>query len=299
MKRKIFIISIIMLILTSVFTIDVYAQSSITSATITISSDKEKYNPGDTVEFTISLKNLQADKGIMTLGAYLEYDSNLLELDTTIKGLSGWTNGTINTETNRFIVSRDSRSSNNEDIAKISFKAKEVINDTSAKISLKKLELANGVDYVIDKVDSNSATITKSAISSGDNNPSTKPNTPSNPENPGNKPEENPENPNNSDNSDTPTDSGNNDKENNNTTTNQNDNKKDNAGNKGNNITVNNTTSEATNSVNKSNKKIPYSGTSSILIQIIGVVIIVSIILFIRLKLLNIKINKNDNDKNM
>ncbi len=291
MKRKIFIISIIMLILTSVFTIDVYAQSSITSATITISSDKEKYNPGDAVEFTISLKDLQADKGIMSFGAYLEYDSNLLELDTTFKGLSGWTNGTINTETNRFIVSRDTRSSNNEDIGKITFKAKEVINDTSVKISLKKLELANGVDYVIDKVDSNSAIITKSAISSGNNNPSTNPSTPSNPDNPSNQPET-PNNPGST------TDSGNGNKENNsnNTATSQNQN---NAGNKGNNITANNTTSETTNSVNKSNKTIPYSGASSILIQIIGVVAIVSIILFIRLKLLDIKINKNNNDKDM
>ena len=265
MKRKIFIISVVMLILTSVLTMDVYAQSSITSATITISSDKEKYNPGDTVEFTISLKDLQADKGIMSMGAYLEYNSNLLELNTNIEGLSGWTNGTINNETNRFIVSRDSRSSNNEDIAKISFTAKEVINDTSVSISLKKLELANGVDYIIDQVDSNSAIITENTIPSG-NNSSPNPNHPSNPDNPGSQ-SENPNNPNLSN------DSGNNDKENkvNNTTT------------------KNNTTSETTNNVNKSNKNIPYSGASSILIQIIGVVIIVSIILFIRLKLLDIK----------
>ena len=272
MKRKIFIISVVMLILTSVLTMDVYAQSSITSATITISSDKEKYNPGDTVEFTISLKDLQADKGIMSMGAYLEYNSNLLELNTNIEGLSGWTNGTINNETNRFIVSRDSRSSNNEDIAKISFTAKEVINDTSVSISLKKLELANGVDYIIDQVDSNSAIITENTIPSG-NNSSPNPNHPSNPDNPGSQ-SENPNNPNLSN------DSGNNDKENkvNNTTT------------------KNNTTSETTNNVNKSNKNIPYSGASSILIQIIGVVIIVSIILFIRLKLLDIKINKNDDN---
>ena len=131
MKRKLLILSVIMLLIIALFSANVYA-ADISSATITITPSKTEYESGDTIEFTVSVKDLQASSGIVGLGAYVDYDSNLLTLNNVATGLSGWADADISESSNRFATTKNGHSSNNEDIIVIKFTAK-VIQDNILK----------------------------------------------------------------------------------------------------------------------------------------------------------------------
>lgn len=307
MKKKILILSVIILALTAIFAIKVSAYE-ITSAEITITPSKTEVNPGDTVDFIVSLKNLKADTGLIGVGAYLEYDSNLLELSNEAKGLSGWTDATISSISNRFVTTRNNHSSNNEDILKITFTVKDVNSDKGTTVGLSQIELSNGSELDISSVVS--STITIKPKSYVPNNPNT-PDNPKNPDNP-NKPDT-PDNPNNPDTPDTPDnpnkgdndDKGNNQqngntvKPDNNTT----ENRVDDSTNNNDSNTVEDTTNkntiegETTNKGNStSNSNIPNLGANAFLTVLIGIALVVAIILFVRMKLLDKKINNNGSD---
>ena len=380
MKRKFLILNIIMLLVTSLWTVKVFA-AGITSAQVTMTTSKTEYNPGETIEFVISLKNLNADKGIAGFGATLVYDSNTLELNRNAEGCAYWEDAYIGSESNKLVITRgrdnsgSAYSQNNEDIVKIKFTVKEVNNETTLNVSLKNIELSNGTLYRLTKIDSNSITIkpnsTKPDTPDNPDNPSNpdnpdnpdNPNTPDNPDNPSNpdnpntpdNPDNpsNPDNPNTPDNPDNPSNPDNPDNpgnptnpsnpnnpdnpdnpsspDNPNTPDNRdspdNPNTPDNPNNPNNppvvnpnintNTTGNNTTNNLTNSttggnVNGNNNnnenildsKIPQLGTNEYLAILISIAIIAVIILFIRMRTLDIRIKKEsknileENNKN-
>ena len=84
MSKKILILSILALLLTLLLSVKVSA-ATITSATIEVTPSKTECKAGETIDYTISLKNLNASDGILGLGAYIEYDSNLLTLNKKLK----------------------------------------------------------------------------------------------------------------------------------------------------------------------------------------------------------------------
>ncbi len=182
MKKKFLILSIFLLVITFFSAMHVLAVS-ISSAQIAITSSKTEYSPGDTIEFTISLKNLNADRGISGLGAVVEYDTNLLELKRNAEGCANWDNASISANANKFATTRNRDenenvySQNNEDILKIQFVVKEVSNETTTKISLKNIEISNGSLYTIENADSNTITLkpkkTTPVVPEGPDNPST------------------------------------------------------------------------------------------------------------------------------
>lgn len=311
MNKKTLILSILILLLTTLLSTNVIA-ATLTSAAITITSSKTEYESGESVEFTVSLKDLNASSGIMGLGAYVEYNSDLLTLNTSAKGLSGWGDTNISSNTNRFAITKDSHSENNEDIVKIKFTAKNVTSNTETTISLKKIEISNGAELDINEVSSNKITIkTKTG---GSENPPVNPDNPDNPDNP-NTPD-NPSNPGNTGNetnpgqtggtTNNPSSSGNNNNgdvnnngdenepsRDNNNTENQNNNNSNNA---------NNSNNKGSNkqTENKSNSFIPQLGSSAYIAIIIDIVALVAVLLFIKIKVLDKKIKEKDNfsDKN-
>ena len=292
MKKKFLILSIMMLLVTMFLSANVLA-ATITSATVTITPSKTEYKSGETIEFTISLKDLTASSGILGLGAYIEYDSNLLTLEPTAKGLSGWVDADISEKTHRFITTKNSHSANNEDILKISFTAKEVTSDITTSVKLKKIEISNGVEYDIDEISSNNITLKKETpttpekppVDEGDKggnegnqgeeekhqNPTTptNPNTPNNPTNPTEPTDQNtPVTPNdNTDNQSTPSIPGTSNNSNNNS---------------------------SNNDSNNSSSSIPQLGTNGVLAIIIAIIVIIAVIIFIKIKIIDKKIKRGN-----
>ena len=89
MKKKLLIIINIMFLVMFAFGVNVFAKETITSANITVKSLKNEYNVGETAEFVIHLNSLEASKGIITFGASMEYNHDILKL-LEIEGAKGW-----------------------------------------------------------------------------------------------------------------------------------------------------------------------------------------------------------------
>lgn len=279
MKKKFLTLSIIMLLMATLLVPNTYS-AEITSAKITITASKNEYKAGDTIEFTISLKDLQASNGILGLGAYINYDSNLLTLNNVAKGLSDWSDAEISTKTNRFATTKNSHSSNNEDILLLSFTAKTVSSDTKTSISLQKIEISNGTEYKIEEMKSNEITI-KPASSTPSDNPS-----------------DNPDHNNESDKPNNPSDS-----ENNNNTNTQNNNSNTNTNSQngsGNSKGQNNSNKNLTTGSDdkKSSSYIPKLGSSEFnLLLVIFVVAIVALFFVARIKIIDKKIEEEERKK--
>ncbi len=284
MNKKILILSIMMLLINILAVTSVNA-ATITSATVTITPSKTEVKAGDTVEFTISLKELNASDGILGFGAYINYDSNLLTLNTTAKGLSNWSDATISENTNRFVTTKDTHSSNNEDILKITFTVKEAIQDIDTAVSLQKIEISNGTQYNISEVSSNKITIKASTTE----NPPVDQNT----ENNNGQDNENPSG-GNSEGNNNQNNNGNNNGNNNNNNSNNNNNKPDSNGENSNNSSNNKNNSE--NGDGSTNKIFPALGANSYLITIITILAVVAIISIFRINLLNRKIKEQNQD---
>ena len=161
-KKFLLILTILTLFLILLLSVSTSA-ATITSAEVTITPSKTECKAGETIEYTISLKNLNASAGILGFGAYIEYNSDLLTLNTKAKGLSDWSDATIFEGTHRFVTTKETRSSNNEDILKITFTVKKASKNTETAIKLKKIEISNGTQYNIAEVSSSKVTIVASA----------------------------------------------------------------------------------------------------------------------------------------
>lgn len=161
-KKFLLILTILTLFLILLLSVSTSA-ATITSAEVTITPSKTECKEGETIEYTISLKNLNASAGILGFGAYIEYNSDLLTLNTKAKGLSDWSDATIFEGTHRFVTTKETRSSNNEDILKITFTVKKASKNTETAIKLKKIEISNGTQYNIAEVSSSKVTIVASA----------------------------------------------------------------------------------------------------------------------------------------
>lgn len=301
MKKKILVLSMIVLFITSFSTVNVLA-ANITSAQITITTSNTEYHPGDTIEFIISLKDLNADRGISGLGAVIEYDSNLLELKYSAKGCTNWESASIGSESNRFATTRNRDeqnspySQNNEDIITIQFTVKEVTSETTTKVSLKNIELSNGSLYRIENAESTSITIKPKTTTPIDPDDSDEPDNPDTPDDP-----VNPTDPSNPTNPDIPTqpDNPNNSNGNGGVNNNQgNENHNSNIPNGNNSNGSNNNNNSNNNASNKDpnikNEIIPQLGEENLLsIIVITIVCAIFALMFgVKILLLNKKIKK-------
>ena len=263
MNKKILIISSIMMLLISImFSTNVYAET-LTSAEIAITPSKTEYTSGETVEFIISLKNLDASDGIMGLGAYIDYDSDLLTLNTNAEGLTNWADAKISEDTKRFVTHKNEHSSNNENILKVTFTAKEVQSNVTTSISLKNVEISNGTEYDIKEIKSDRISI--KLKSSGSGNTSTNSTGETNNQNDKNQP-----------NSQSGSNGTNNFVGFTNSSTNQN-------------KTNNNTSTNVTTS-----SRLPQTGINEYLSGIIAIIGVISIVLVIKIKRINKKIINNE-----
>ncbi len=121
------------------------------SLVASISSTSNKLEEGQEVVLTLSFDNYQEiENGINAYKATLEYDENLFEqvTENNFTLLNGWSDLKYNPETKEFIAIKKSKSTQKEDIVKITFKAKENLNTQVADIWIKDIVASEGKEDI-------------------------------------------------------------------------------------------------------------------------------------------------------
>lgn len=117
------------------------------SCSMNLQTVKNEFDKNEEFVVDVNVSNIQTEKGIIALGATLEYDKNSL----TLQGMSGqnsWANPSYNEANGKLIMDRGSATSSNETILKITFKVKE--NATgNATITLKNISVSDGVEEIV------------------------------------------------------------------------------------------------------------------------------------------------------
>jgi LPXTG-motif cell wall-anchored protein len=112
------------------------------SGKMNLQTDKTEIKQNEEVVVEVALSDVVTDKGIIALGATLEYDKNALTF-VKIEGVNNWTTPTYNEANGKLVTDKSSFSTGNETVFKITFKAKENINSNTL-IKLKDIEVADG-----------------------------------------------------------------------------------------------------------------------------------------------------------
>ena len=203
MKRKLLTLFFIVSLMISLLSSNVFG--AITSVKCSLNTPKNQYNVGENVVVTFRLDELNADKGIIAYSAVLDYDKEALQYVKS-EGAGSWVAPSYNDENGKFIADRndDYSSMNGEDLCTITFKALKSVN--GAKIKLSEITFSNGgkevgthsdVEITVDISEEVEPSDTPS-IPSNPTNPDN-PDTPDTPDNPNS-----PDTPNTSDNPNTP-----------------------------------------------------------------------------------------------
>lgn len=277
--KKLIILSLILL--TTITTvINVYAASSFE---ISLRTSKNEVSKGEEFVVDVKISNIQIDKGIIALGGRLEYDKESLEL-LKMEGENTWARPSYNDDNGKFATDRNDYATSDETVFKVTFKVKEQ-SKQNLTILLNEVAGSNGKDEV--KLNNIKANIT---VKNGTSNPE-EPNPSTNTTT------DNTTNNNTVNNNKNNTTSSNN-IVNNNTTNNSNANNKTNA-NANTNVNSNNTVkqnivSNTNSSDNVKNGIFPKTGANPILFGLIGVLILIAAIFYIRIRIIDSKAKKNN-----
>lgn len=160
--KRIVKLSIIMLLMMVVFTVNVYAKPH---CNITMQTKEVKVELGKEFTVDVYLSNIQSERGIIAIEGTLEYEKDCLTLskfegqnswDTPIKNLS------YNEANGKFVIDKKGLAKNDETILKITF----IANKTDKKdttISLKNIIVADGTAPAEIKNVSKNITLTEEA----------------------------------------------------------------------------------------------------------------------------------------
>ena len=215
-----------------------------------ITTEKTEYRKNDEIVAQVSISNIQSEKGIIAFGATLEYDKDSLTL-LKIEGQNGWSNPSINNANGKFVMDRSDRVKNNETLLKITFKVKET-SKQNLSITIKDVSIGDGTAPA--KINGAVRNIAIKEVS-----------TPTTPTNPGT--------------------------DNKNQTTSGTDNKNSTISGTNNKNQTTSTNKGTTNKNIATSKVLPKAGTSSVVsVIVIGCLVIVSVISYMKIK----KINKSN-----
>jgi hypothetical protein len=137
--KKIANLSIILLIVIAMMGNVAYAALE---CSISMHTDKEVLSKNDEFVVNVNISNIQSEKGIIAFGANLEYDEDSLTLVKMVAG-DNWSAPSYNETTGKFVMDRDSVSTNDETVLKITFKINKD-SKTSANIVLKDISISDG-----------------------------------------------------------------------------------------------------------------------------------------------------------
>lgn len=149
--RKIVKLSLILLMIMCI-TGSVYAALT---CTVSIQTAKTELNKGEEFVVDVNLSNLPVDKGIIALGATLEYDKDSLTL-VKMEGKNGWSTPSYNEANGKIVMDRNGFATSDETMFQITFKVKDQVSGANQSITLKDISVADGDE------ESTVATATKS-----------------------------------------------------------------------------------------------------------------------------------------
>ncbi len=137
--KKISLIGILIILMIATIATSVYAT---TTGKISMNTQKSEYDKGEEVVVDIKILDLKSDKGIITLGATLEYDKNSLEF-VKMSGADNWSNPSYNEANGKFITDRSGLTKTDESVAKVTFKVKSTAASTTS-VKLNSVEVSGG-----------------------------------------------------------------------------------------------------------------------------------------------------------
>ena len=257
MKRKLYFVLLIMVLILGLLAIQVNASSFTTTLTPDSSG---VYASESEVVITVSVSDLDVgDSGINAFSAYLSYDTDVFETLTedSVEGLNSWSS-TYSTSTGQIALTKNSFVNDDEEIMQITLTTKADLEDgVTGDVTLSNIQASNSED----DIDSASATATieigtTTTISVTTNSSNT---------------------------TDTNTSTNNSTSLTITANTTSNTNSTDNTSNTTNSSTYNTTTTNSSDSDDDSD--IPYTGTASdALIKIIIGIALVGVVLFVKIK---------------
>ncbi len=121
------------------YTISILAN---TTGSMSMSADKAEYSKNDEVVIEVKTSGLSSDKGIISLGAVLEYDKTVLQY-VKIAGVGEWGKPSFNEENGKLVADRSDLGKNDEAVFKVTFK---VISDSDSisNVKIKDIEVSGG-----------------------------------------------------------------------------------------------------------------------------------------------------------
>lgn len=146
MEKKFLKIAIVMVLL-------VFVYSSVVNAlSFTATMTPSKTTVPESTEFTVSVKVSNLDvgaNGINSLSGYLKYDQNVFEKigDTSIEALSGWS-VSYNAENEKVALTKTSFVKTEESVFQVTFKTKSEIEAESGKIEFTNIVASNSASDI-------------------------------------------------------------------------------------------------------------------------------------------------------
>lgn len=134
-----FIISLIMMNAVSVYA----------ALGVKVSMQPEKANENREIVINVRLSEIESDKGVVSLGGFLQYDKEHLTL-VKMEGQNGWATpvagGSYNESTGKLVTEKSGFAKSDETILKMTFKLKE--GSTEAQVHLNEITISDSVDLV-------------------------------------------------------------------------------------------------------------------------------------------------------
>lgn len=113
---------------------------------VSMQIEKTEYKKGDEFTVNINISNIQSDRGVISLGATLDYDKDSLTL-VKMEGQNGWETPAIgasyNENNGKIAITRGGPGNNNETVFKITFKVKQETKK-NLLVSLRNISIADG-----------------------------------------------------------------------------------------------------------------------------------------------------------
>ena len=160
MKRKILILSLIIMLITSVLSISALAATY--NFTVSMTAKNSKVSAGSEVLITVKLSNLNVgENGINSFSAYLSYDTDVFETltDSSVDGINGWV-PSYTVGTGKVSLYRSTFLKTDEEIMQISLKTKADLQDgVQGEVKLSTIIVSNSSDEITASPVSTSITI--------------------------------------------------------------------------------------------------------------------------------------------
>lgn len=142
MKRKKYIVSILIIVISIIFNNIAYAADD--SCKLLLNVGKSEVEPGMTVDVTLRVSDINAGTGVVMISGLVEYDETAFE-KIEYTACTNWqktvTENYINMNTESLEATKE-----DQDVLKLTLTTKGTIKDGTYKVSLKKIEVTTDTD---------------------------------------------------------------------------------------------------------------------------------------------------------